>query len=162
MIDKQELRSIFESTSLERPEDTVGFLLWRVGHRYQRDIDRACADVNLTHLQFIVLVISAWLGRGPDPVTQSNLSSFSGIHKMQVSAVLKALESKELVTRERHDSDERVKQVQLTPGGLATLINALPLVEAAQVHFFGPRMELGNNLHTALKQIVGSWQEEDD
>ena len=162
MIDREELRAIFESTSLKQPEDTVGFLLWRVGHRYQRDIDRACADVGLTHLQFIVLVISAWLGRGPDPVTQSSLSSFSGIHKMQVSAVLKALESKELVTRERHDSDERVKQVQLTPGGLATLLNALPLVEAAQNDFFGSRVELGNNLHTTLKQIVGSWQEDDN
>lgn len=162
MIDKSELDAVFESSGLKRPEDAMGFLLWRVAHRYQREIDRACAEVDLTHLQFVVLVIAAWLGREPDPVTQTSLSGFSGIHKMQVSAVLKVLEAKSFVSRGPHSRDDRVKQVRLTPSGLATLGNALPLVEAAQRRFFGPRVELGISLHTALRQIVGSWQDSDD
>ena len=82
---KTELDAAFDRSGLQRPEDAIGVLLWRVAHRYQREIDRASAEVDLTHLQFVVLVIAAWLGRKPDPVTQTSLSDFSGIHKMLLS-----------------------------------------------------------------------------
>lgn len=157
MIEKTDLQNILESSNIRQPEDAVGFLLWRVAHRYQREIDRACAEVDLTHLQFIVLVIAAWLGREPDPVNQTSLAGFSGIHKMQVSAVLKALEAKGLVARDRGDGDDRVKQVRLTSEGGAILRKALPLVEAAQKRFFGSNNELGSKLHTVLRRIVKSW-----
>ncbi len=155
MVDKTDLQAIFESSSLKQPEDAVGFLLWRVAHRYQREIDRACAEIELTHLQFVVLVIAAWLGRQPDPVTQTSLAKFSGIHKMQISAVLKALEAKELVERLRGGGDERVKHVRLTTKGVEILCEALPLVEAAQTRFFGSNEQIGTDLHKALRQMPG-------
>lgn len=154
MIDKTDLQAIFKSSNLKQPEDAVGFLLWRVAHHYQREIDRACAEVDLTHLQFVVLVIAAWLGIQSDPVTQTSLATFSGIHKMQISAVLKALEAKEFVERPRGGRDERVKHVRLTTEGVAILYEALPLVDAAQTRFFGSNERIGTDLHKALRQMA--------
>lgn len=154
---KPGLEALFEATSLHRPEDAVGFLLWRVAHRYQREIDRACADIDLTHLQFVVLVIAAWLSRSEKVVTQSGLAAFSGIHAMQVSNVLKALEEKTLVSRRRHTLDERSKLIEITTRGLEVLAGALPRIEQAQRSFFGTDLEASEELHTALRRIVGSW-----
>lgn len=154
-----DLERLFSATSLLQPEDAVGFLLWRVAHRYQREIDRACATVGLTHLQFVVLVLIAWLSRDEETVTQSGLSAFSGIHPMQVSSILKTLDEKRLVSRRKGREDERVKRAKLTRKGLEALTQALPNVEEAQRRFFGPDCAAGSELHDALRRIVGSWND---
>ena len=112
--DQRALADLFSATSLRQPEDSVGFLLWRVAHRHQREIDRACAALDLTHLQHAVLMMSAWLGRSGERVGQSGLAAFSGIHPMQLSNVLKTLEEKGLIARARSDADTRVKHVTVT------------------------------------------------
>lgn len=160
MIDPTVLATIFRSTALQRPQDAVGFLLWRVAHRYQREIDRACLAVDLTHLQWVTLVLSAWLAREGATVMQSDLSNFGSIHPMQVSNVLKALEQKQLVVRPRTASDVRMKAVEITPAGLDILAQTLPLVEAAQRRFFGEDTAAGQELHNALRRIVASWEGE--
>lgn len=159
-VDPKTLTRLFRSTPLQQPEDAVGFLLYRVAHRYQREIDRVCAAIDLTHLQFMLLVISGWLARQGDAVTQGELATFSGVHPMQVSNVLKALEAKVYVVRTKMAGDVRVKHVAITPDGVAVVRRALPLVEAAQRRFFGPDQELGVQLHASLRRIVESWGDE--
>ncbi len=159
-IDQQALAEMFAITTIQQPEDSIGFLLWRVAHRHQREIDRACAAVDLTHLQFVTLVLSAWLSRSGQPVTQPGLAKFSNIDPMQLSNVLKALEKKALVARPRSESDIRMKRVEVTPTGIEVLSRALPLAAEAQKRFFGPDLELGERLHSALRQIVASWGED--
>lgn len=157
--DSHDLAELFTLTNVHQPEDSVGFLLWRVAHRYQREIDRACAEVDLTHLQFVTLVMSAWLGREGEPVTQPALGEFSTIHPMQLSQVLKALEEKGLVARPRSEADSRAKRVEVTPSGIAVLARALPVVEAAQRRFFGDDVGASEEMQTALQRIVASWDE---
>jgi hypothetical protein len=53
----------------------VGFVLWRVVHRYVREVDRALIDYDLTHLQFTTLAMMAWLEREGDAVTQAEIST---------------------------------------------------------------------------------------
>jgi DNA-binding MarR family transcriptional regulator len=76
---------------------------------------------------------------------------------MQISAVLKTLEAKQLIDRRRDGQDERVKIVSVTKEGAVLLRNALPLVEAAQKRFFGPDEKTGIDLSNALKAIVIGW-----
>ena len=161
MIDPKALDAFFADAALRSPEDAVGFLLWRVAHRYQREIDRACAAVNLTHLQFVILVMSAWLGRSEETLNQTSLAAFSGIHPMQISAVLKTLEAKKLIARRRGKSDIRSKEIGVTAQGLSLLGEALPLAAAAQDRFFGPDKDAGEDLHRSLRQIVASWESGD-
>ena len=87
---------MFENVSLGAPENAVGFVMWRIVARYQREIDRALAPDNLTNLQFITLALVGWFGREGTPVTQIELARLAGIHPMQVSQTLKALETKKI------------------------------------------------------------------
>ena len=151
--DMRALDDLFATASLGAPENAVGFVLWRVVHRYVREIDRALAPFDLTHLQFTTLTLAAWLGRSGDPVTQGELARFGDIHPMQVSLMLKALEGKAMVTRLRSRSDVRAKHVELTRAGLETLHLALPVAIEVQRRLFGSQGRPGGALLTSLQQV---------
>ncbi len=131
------IQELFETVSLGAPEKAVGFVLWRVVHRYMREVDRALAALDLTHLQFTTLAMIAWLGRSGEPVTQSEVAQFADIHPMQISHMLKSLEGKGLVARERNPADIRAKYIEVTAAGLSALRRALPLVIDVQQRLFG-------------------------
>ena len=115
--DARSLTELFATASLGAPEKAIGFVMWRVLHRYVRAVDRALAPLDLTHLQFTTLAMAGWLGRTGDPVTQAKLARFSDIHPMQVSQMLKALETKGMVVRPR-GTDVRTKHVEVTEAGV--------------------------------------------
>lgn len=151
--DARALDDLFATASLGAPENAVGFVLWRVVHRYVREIDRALAPLDLTHLQFTTLTLAAWLSRSGHPVTQGELARFGDIHPMQVSLMLKALEGKAMVTRLRSRSDVRAKHVELTQAGLETLHRALPIAIDVQQRLFGAQGRPGGALLASLQQV---------
>src|ERR1700749_846965 len=102
---------MFEDVSLRAPENAVGFVLWRIVQRYQREMDAQLASVNLTNLQFVTLALTAWFSRAGDIVNQAPLARSAGIHPMQVSQMLKTLESKGFISRQRSATDSRAKQI---------------------------------------------------
>ena len=128
---------LFATASLGSPDKAVGFVLWRVVHRYQREVDRALAPVTLTHLQFTTLAMTAWLAKAGRSPTQPELAEASGIHPMQISLMLKALEAKRLVHRTRNPADVRSKLVTPTGQGIDILRQALPLAISVQRAMFG-------------------------
>jgi DNA-binding MarR family transcriptional regulator len=148
-----EINQLFATTSLGAPEKAVGFVLWRVVHRYMREVDRALDPLNLTHLQFTTLAMAAWLGRTDEDVTQSNLADYSDIHPMQVSQMLKILEGKKFVRRPRSTVDVRAKRIEVTAGGLAALRRALPIVIAVQKRLFGEEGKPGGRLLATLVHL---------
>jgi DNA-binding MarR family transcriptional regulator len=152
-MDKAAINRMFDTVSLGAPENAVGFVLWRVFHRYQREIDRALEALDLTHLQFTTLTLVAWLGRSGDAVTQAALSRFGDIHPMQVSLMLKALEQKRWVLRVTSDVDVRAKHVELTARGLTVLRKALPVVIDVQQRMFGDDGAKGGRLLELLLRI---------
>jgi DNA-binding MarR family transcriptional regulator len=149
----RDLTDLFETVSLGAPEHAVGFVLWRVVHRYQREIDRALAAVDLTHLQFTILTLAAWLSRSGDPATQSELARFGEIHPMQVSLMLKALEDKAMIARTPSASNVRAKQIEVTSAGVTVLRRALPIAIEVQRRMFGEDGGPGGKLLTALLRL---------
>jgi MarR family transcriptional regulator, organic hydroperoxide resistance regulator len=147
------LRDIFDTVSLGAPEHAVGFVLWRVLHRYIREVDRALGPVDLTHLQFTTLAMAAWLGRLGDEVTQAELARSGDIHPMQVSHMLKSLEIKGLIARTRSASDTRAKYIELTGMGVKALRRSLPLVVEVQREMFGKEGAVGGNLLSTLLRL---------
>ncbi|MCJ2087635.1 MarR family transcriptional regulator [Methylobacterium sp. E-005] len=150
--DPQTLADLFANETLGAPENAVGFVLWRVVHRYVREIDRALAAADLTHLQFTVLAMTAWMARSGEPVTQVTLARFGDIHPMQVSQVLKALEVKGLVARPRSIADTRAKCIEVTETGVGALRQAMPLAISVQERLFGKAGAPGGRLMIALAQ----------
>ena len=144
---------MFEEVSLGAPENAVGFVMWRVVARYQREVDRALVLSNLTNLQFITLALAAWFGRQDKAVTQVELARSAGIHPMQVSQTLKLLEAKKMIARRRSKTDTRAKRVEVTTSGLDVLRDALPIVIAVQKRLFGETGRPGGSLLTELLRI---------
>jgi DNA-binding MarR family transcriptional regulator len=151
--DPRSLADLFANETLGSPDNAVGFVLWRVVHRYVRDIDRVLAPLELTHLQFTVLAMTAWMARSGDPVTQISLARFGDIHPMQVSQVLKALEAKGFVARPRSTTDIRAKRIEIIESGVAALRQAMPLAIAVQTRLFGEAGAPGGSLLKALARL---------
>jgi DNA-binding MarR family transcriptional regulator len=156
----RDLTDLFETVSLGAPEHAVGFVLWRIVHRYQREIDRALATVDLTHLQFTILTLAAWLSRSGEAATQSELARFGEIHPMQVSLMLKALEEKGMIARLPSASNVRAKQIELTSAGVTALRRALPIAIEVQRRLFGEDGRPGGKLLIALLRLDHETPEE--
>ena len=144
---------MFEELSLGAPENAVGFVMWRIMARYQRQVDRALAINNLTNLQFVTLALVAWFGRENEVLTQIELAGLAGIHPMQISQTLKAIEAKRMVSRRTSQADSRAKRVAITKQGLSTLRDALPKVIAVQSRVFGDSGRPGGALLTQLLKV---------
>ncbi|PZV18187.1 MAG: MarR family transcriptional regulator [Pseudanabaena sp.] len=118
------------------PEDSMGFLLWQVVHLWQRQVEMTLAEIDITHLQFVLLAGIGWLTRNGDLLTQVRLAEICKIDVMQISQVARKLEAKELIQRSSHPTDTRAKVLNLTSSGEAILEQALPLVESLDANFF--------------------------
>ena len=151
--DPATLADLFEHETLGAPENAVGFVLWRVMHRYVREVDRALAPAGLTHLQFTVLALTAWMARSGEAVTQVALARFADIHPMQVSLVLKGLEGKGLVARPRSETDTRARRIEVTDAAVAVLRRSMPLVIAVQLRLFGAAGQTSGDLLVALLRV---------
>ncbi len=144
---------MFEAVSLGAPENAVGFVLWRVVVRYQREVDRALAPLDLTNLQFVTLALAAWFGRLGEPVNQTELARFGGIHPMQLSHMLKTLEQKGFIARKRSITDSRSKNVEVTRIGVTVLRQALPLMIEVQQRVFGDQGKPGGSFLETLLSL---------
>jgi DNA-binding MarR family transcriptional regulator len=151
--DPAEITAMFETVSLGAPQHAVGFVMWRVVHRYQRAADAALRDLGLTHLQFVTLALVAWLGRSGEAASQADVARLGDIGTMQVSLMLKALEAKQLVHRERLRRAAPAKQVALTEAGLVALREAMPRLIEVQARLFGPAGQPGGGLLRMLNAI---------
>jgi DNA-binding MarR family transcriptional regulator len=155
------ITQLFATASLGAPENAIGFVLWRVVHRYLREIDRELLPLDLTHLQFTTLAMTAWLGRAGQAATQSELARFANIHAMQISQVLKRLEGKGMVVRTSSDADVRAKRVDVTAAGLRALRGSLPVVITVQQRLFGDAGKVGGSLLHDLLQVEAGFAVED-
>lgn len=122
--------------SVEKPEDSTGFLLWQVTNLWQREIRKALEPFGITHSQFVLLASIYWFTIQREEATQIVLSSHTKIDPMTTSTVLRTLQHKGLVKRKEHDADTRAKMVSLTPEGKQVIKKAVVVVEAFDKAFF--------------------------
>jgi DNA-binding MarR family transcriptional regulator len=118
------------------PEDSPGFLLWHVTLRWQREITRALAPLDLTHVQFVLLATTWWLNsRGEDP-NQLSVARQAGTDVKMTSQVLRTLEAKALIRREVDPADTRARKLRVTDHGAALAQRAVAAVETVDAEFF--------------------------
>lgn len=120
----------------ETPNQSTGFLLWKLNNYWQKEIKKSLLKFDLTHTQFVVLANTYYLADTRKDVTQMDISKQIGIDKMLTSNVLKALIKKKLVKREEHKTDTRAKVISLTKEGKVTLKKAVKKVEDFDKIFF--------------------------
>lgn len=137
--------------SMEKAEDSSGFLLWQVTNLWQREIKKALEPYSLTHSQYVLLASIHWLALQGQEVTQIVLSSFTKIDPMTTSTVLRTLQGKGLLQRQEHATDTRAKTVVLTDNGKKIIKQAVKTVEAFDKAFFAM---LGNNAPLFNEQLL--------
>lgn len=155
-IDRAALSDMFATTSLGSPRHAIGFVLWRVMHRYERELEQALRPLDLTHLQFTLLALVAWTQNQGDTPNQAELARAGDIHVMQVSNVLKALERKALIERSMAEGNPTAKSVILTEEGLERLRAAFPIAIDVQQRLFGDAGHSGGRLMTELNAVEAS------
>jgi len=122
--------------SVDRAEDSPGFLLWQVTTMWQRGIKKALDEIDITHPQFVILASLLWLARNQQPVMQIDLSNHSQIDPMTTSQVIRILEKKLLIVREVHPEDTRAKAIKLTDQGSQLTRKAIKIIEQFDNSFF--------------------------
>jgi MarR family transcriptional regulator, organic hydroperoxide resistance regulator len=105
-------------------------------HAWQRHVEEKLEPFGLTHLQFVVLISTAWHMRTSGPPSQAELARWAQIHPMQVSQVVKLLMNKKLLLREKMPNDARAHRLALTMEGLTRLEAAVPVMKEAHQSFF--------------------------
>lgn len=124
-----------EVSAFDTPDWSPGFLLWRVSTAWRGSIELELRSIGLTHPQFVILATLGWLTRGGDRVTQAAIGKMAGLDPNTVSQIIKGLEKKGFIIRER-SSDGRAKNPILTRQGAAILKEAIPVVESKDNEYF--------------------------
>ncbi|MFC0433667.1 MarR family winged helix-turn-helix transcriptional regulator [Kutzneria buriramensis] len=118
------------------PGRSPGFLLWRVTLAWQRAMRAALAPHDLTHVQFVLLASTWWLGDHEEPPTQQRLAAQAGTDPMMTSQVIRKLADRGLVNRAPDPRDARALRIVVTPDGREVLAAALRDVEQSDAEYF--------------------------
>ena len=122
--------------SFAKPEDSPGFLLWKVTTIWQRLVKKELEPYGISHAQFVIMAVSRWFYENNIDCTQVAISNKSGLDKMTVSKSLKKLVEQELVKRVENKKDTRAKIISLTEKGAALIKEIVPKVESMDKSFF--------------------------
>lgn len=123
-------------SAFAKPQESPGFLLWQVSNAWQRLQLEALADLELTHVQFVLLAGVVWLHEDEAPLTQVRLAAHARTDVMMTSQVVRALEAKRLIRRTPHPTDTRAKALAPTKSGRDLARRAVERVEKADAQFF--------------------------
>jgi len=121
----------------ERPDDSLGFLLWQTTIIWQRQIKKALEKYNISHAQFVIMATLLWFESHNYDTTQILIVNWSKLDKMTVSKSLKKLVALRLVNRMEHEIDTRAKNILLTDKGKRLVNKLVPIVEGIDDVFFG-------------------------
>jgi len=115
-----------------------GYLLWQVSKMWQRRLNAALADLDLSSTQAVILINVPRLRQERRSVTQSALAEATRIDPMTLSQSIRTLERKQLVTRVPAATNKRAYHVELTERGAVVASSALERISAAHGEFFEP------------------------
>lgn len=103
--------------------DSATHLLHRAGQHAEDMFARATADLGITARQFVVLAAIDGLERP----SQTALCETSGIDRSTLADIVRRLEMRGLIHRERTKADARMYAVSVTDEGRALLMRAAPI-----------------------------------
>jgi DNA-binding MarR family transcriptional regulator len=123
-------------TRFSGPDESPGFLLWRVTLAWQRAMRAALAPHDLTHVQFVLLASLWWLVNHGGAPSQQRLAEHAGTDPMMTSQVVRKLDARQLVERAVDPADSRARLLSLTEAGKALVATAMKDVEDADQAYF--------------------------
>lgn len=124
-------------SKFKRPDDSPGFLLWKLTTQWQKKQREALSLLGLTHGQFVFLASLYWLSfKSEEKITQAKISELAKVDKMVISEITKKLVEKKVILRKKHESDSPSYVLSLTKKGSELIKEALPIVESIDTKYF--------------------------
>jgi MarR family transcriptional regulator, organic hydroperoxide resistance regulator len=119
------------------PGGGLGYALAAAAHAWRAELAEALADVGVTPSQFFVLAsLLHSHKRGSGAPTQKRLAELSGLDPNTASQVLRGLERRGIVSRERQALDSRSVAVALSADGLELAVVCTERARALNREFF--------------------------
>ena len=140
------------NTRFAETAQSTGLLLWQVTNRWQAAQRAALKPFGLTHVQFVLLASLSWL-EASGPVTQQRLASQAATDSMMTSQVVRALESRKLLSRQPHPTDGRARTLHLEVAGASLVNRAIVAVESCDETFFGELGRRGEEFRSLLQAL---------
>jgi DNA-binding MarR family transcriptional regulator len=137
------------------PEDILGYLLRVVSALWRRRLNRELEKIDLTEVQFILLMGIGWRTPVAGGTTQAELSIFCRTTTPLTSQVLASLSRKRLIQFRPKPGDGRARLVSLSPAGEKKLLQAVRILERADSDVFGKDPALANRLKDDLRAMIG-------
>ncbi|WP_143594203.1 MarR family winged helix-turn-helix transcriptional regulator [Thiothrix eikelboomii] len=110
-----------------------------------------CSVYDLTPLQFAVLIVLTEQG----PQDQVSLGGETALDRTTITVVVRNLEERGLILRDKSGRDQRSKIVSITAAGQALLNQVLPAVQQAQDRIMAPLTpEEGAQLLNLLEKLA--------
>lgn len=116
---------------------------------------QALKDLDLTHVQFVLLAVTVKLSELGEPTNQAHIAEAAGMDKMMASQVLRALEVKQLITRTPDAADARAMVISVTEAGFDVTCRAIVKVEEADQEFFAILGDEDRTLALMLSRLAG-------
>jgi len=141
--------SKFKNDSSKSP----GLLFIRVYNNWHAHIKKILQPLGLTHPQFVVLAVTAYLQNQGEKVTQSMIATHSEIDPMTTSQIVKLLDKKKLLRKEPHPTDTRANVIYLLEEGIQKVSQSVHLIENFDHKFFGVLQSDENHFLESLKKL---------
>ncbi|MPZ95229.1 MAG: winged helix DNA-binding protein [Propionibacteriales bacterium] len=118
------------------PDDSTGLVLWQVTNGWQAAQRAVLVPLGLTHAQFVALASITTLTDAEERVNQSRVNEYARLDPTMGSQVVRALESKGLIVRQRDSADRRARLLSPTESGRRLAAAAIRVVEGVDDRFF--------------------------
>ncbi len=138
----------------ENAERIPGFLLWQVSKLWQRTLNAALKDLELSSTQAVILGNIVRMTGQKRSVTQITLSAVTKIDPMTTSQAIRTLEKKKLIKRIVAEEDRRAFSIQPTTQGVKVTIEALQRIAQAHEEFFRPLDKEINLFSYELQKLI--------
>jgi DNA-binding MarR family transcriptional regulator len=144
-----------EATNRVQPDSTLSFasssathLLHRAGQHAEELFARASGELGITARQFIVLAAID----GLDKPSQTTLCDVSGIDRSTLADIVRRLEMRGLIHRQRTKTDARMYAVNVTEEGRSILMRAAPIAREVEEELLAGFSEADRE---AFKTLLG-------
>jgi DNA-binding MarR family transcriptional regulator len=135
-------------------EKKIGLLIWHASNYWQAKLRQILKKFNISLNEYLILESLHKLKKNSELITQTKLSSFSGIDVSVVSVCLKSLDQKNLIDR-KLDKDNRKKLIDLLMNGNKLFEIIFPHVEKQENYLFEKLKNEKINFCNSLKLILG-------
>lgn len=116
--------------------DYLGFSLWEVSNLWQKELQKRLGELNITHVQFLILQAVYELEVNHEEKTQIRIAKQAKTDVMMTSKVVRTLIKKEFLERDLHAIDKRAFRISITKEGKKTLKKGIAIVSDFDNTFF--------------------------